>query len=106
MVPTDFTGKIHLPRPFEHFFSPLGSDFIPTNLFRADQIMAGNTFSDITAAIYEIDKILNPPGLCIFVRETQWWYLFCSIYKNEDARVDFIRNLAQKVKKMMFLGPL
>ena len=65
-----------------------------------------NTFSDITAAIYEIEEILNPPGLCIFLRGTQWWYLFCSIFKNEDARVDFIRNLAQKVKKMMFLGPL
>ena len=65
-----------------------------------------NTFSDITAAIYEIEEILNPPGLCIFLRGTRWWYLFCSIFKNEDARVDFIRNLAQKVKKMMFLGPL
>ena len=65
-----------------------------------------NTFSEITAAIYEIEEILNPPGLCIFLRGTQWRYLFCSIFKNEDARVDFIRNLAQKVKKMMFLGPL
>ena len=66
----------------------------------------GNTFSDITAAIYEIEKILKPPGLRIFLRETGWRYLFCSIFKNEDARVDFIRNLAQKVKKMMFVGPL
>ena len=65
-----------------------------------------NTFSDITAAIYEIEEILNPPGLCIFLRETQWRSLFCSIFKNKDARVDFIRNLAQKVKKIMFLGPL
>ena len=65
-----------------------------------------NTFLDITAAINEIEEILNPPGLCFFLRETQWRYLFCSIFKNEDARVDFIRNLAQKVKKMMFLGPL
>ena len=69
-------------------------------------ISARNTFSDITAAIYEIEEILNPPGLCIFLRGTQWWYLFCSIFKNEDARVDFIRNLAQKMKKMMFSGPL
>ena len=69
-------------------------------------ISAQNTFSDITAAIYEIEEILNPPGLCIFLRGTQWWYLFCSICKNEDARVDFVRNLAQKVKKMMFSGPL
>ena len=65
-----------------------------------------NTFSGITAAIYKIKEILNPPGLCIFVRGTQWWYLFWSIFKNEDTKVDFIRNLAQKVKKMMFLGPL
>ena len=67
---------------------------------------ARNTFSDITAAINEIEEISNHPGLCIFLRETQWRYLFCSIFKNEDARVDFIRKLAQKVKKMMFLGPL
>ena len=66
---------------------------------------ARNTFSDITAAIFEIKEILNPPGLCIFMRGTQWWYLFCSIFKNEDARVDFIRNLAQKLKKMMFFWP-
>ena len=67
---------------------------------------ARNTFSDITAAIYEIEEILNPPELCIFLRGTRWRYLFCSIFKNEDARVDFIRNLAQKMKKMMFSGPL
>ena len=60
---------------------------------------ARNTFSDITAAIYEIEEILNPPGLCILLREIRWWYLFCSIFKNEDARVDIIRNLVQKVKK-------
>ena len=64
-----------------------------------------NTFSDITVAVYEIEEILNPPGLCIFLRGTQWPRLFCSIVKTEDARVDFIRNLAQKVMKMMFLGP-
>ena len=51
-------------------------------------IIFRNTFSDITAAIYEIEEILNPPGLCIFVRGTQWWYLFCSIFENEDARAD------------------
>ena len=28
-----------------------------------------NTFSDITAAIYEIEEILNYPGLCIFCEE-------------------------------------
>ena len=65
-----------------------------------------NTFSEITAAIYEIEEILKPPGLYIFLRGTQWRYLFCSIFKNEDARVDFIRTLAQKVKKMMFSGLL
>ena len=49
-----------------------------------------NTFSDITAAIYEIEEILNPPGLCILVRGTRWRYLFCSIFKNDDARIDCI----------------
>ena len=65
-----------------------------------------NIFSNITAAIYEMEEISNPLGLCIVLRGTQWRYLFCSIFKNEDARVDFIRNLAQKGKKIMFLGPL
>ena len=32
-------------------------------------ISARNTFSDITAAIYEIEEILNPPGLCIFYKK-------------------------------------
>ena len=61
-----------------------------------------NIFSDITAAIYEIEELLNPPGLCIFLQGTRCRYLFCSIFKNGDARV----SEAQKVKKMMFLGPL
>ena len=74
--------------------------------FQADAIAARNTFSDITTAIYEVGEILNPPGLCIFLRGTRWWHLFCSILKNEGARVNFIRNLSQKVKKMMFFGPL
>ena len=67
---------------------------------------ARNTFSDITAAIYEMEEILNHPELCIFLRGTQWRYLFCSIFKYEDVRVDFIQKLAEKVKEIMFLGPL
>ena len=85
MVPTDSTGQIHLPILFEHISSPLGSDFIPKTVFRAELILAGNTFSDITAAIYKIAEILNPPGLCIFLQGTQWQYLFYSIFKNEGA---------------------
>ena len=84
----------------------MGSNFSPKPCFGGLAIAAPNTFLDITAAIYEIEEILNHLGLCIFLLGTQRRYLFYSIFKNEDARVDFIRNLAQKVKKMMFSGPL
>ena len=101
MVPTDFTGQIQLPILFEHIFSPLGSDFIPKTLFRADLILNGNTFSDITAAIYKIEEILNPPGLCIFCKEHNGSVYFTLSLKIEYY-IDFIRYLAQTVIKMIY----
>ena len=54
---------------------------------------------DIASVIYEVETILIPPGLCIFLRGARWWCLFYSILENNGATGDFYRYLAPKSDK-------
>ena len=54
---------------------------------------------DIASVIFEVETILIPLGLCIFLLGERWWSLFYSILENEGATGDFFRYLTQKRDK-------
>ena len=75
--------------------------------FSTFAISTQNTYLDIASVIYEVETILTPLGLFIFLRGVRWWCLFYSILENDGATGDFYRYLAPKSdKKTLFVGPL
>ena len=62
--------KIHLPGLFEIIFSPMGSNFRPKTVFLGWRDSGPkHIFGHYNSYIRYIEKILNPPELCIFCKE-------------------------------------